>query len=68
MAGEAVHEEATGAPILERAVAWLDCQVRHRLDLGSHRLFVGEVVAVDAAAGDLPAILRMEDTRMSYGG
>ncbi|MGH9109233.1 MAG: flavin reductase family protein [Acidimicrobiales bacterium] len=67
MAGEAVHEEATGAPILERAVAWLDCQVRHRLDLGSHRLFVGEVVAV-GAAGDLPAILRMEDTRMSYGG
>ena len=68
MAGEEVFEQATGAPILRRAPGWLDCRVRHRLDLGSHSLFVGEVVAVGGPDGDLPAVLRMEDTRMSYGG
>jgi flavin reductase (DIM6/NTAB) family NADH-FMN oxidoreductase RutF len=68
MAGEAVVEAATGAPILARAAAWLDCEVRHRLPLGSHQLFVGEVVAVAGPAGDMPDVLRMEDTRMNYGG
>jgi len=68
MAGEEVFEQATGAPILLRSPGWLDCEVRHRLDLGSHSLFVGEVVAVGARDTELPGILRMEDTRMSYGG
>jgi flavin reductase (DIM6/NTAB) family NADH-FMN oxidoreductase RutF len=68
MAGEAVIEAATGAPILARAAAWLDCEVRHRLPLGSHQLFVGEVVAVAGPDGDMPDVLRMEDTRMNYGG
>ena len=48
--------------------AWLDCEVRHRLDLGSHLLFVGEVVAVGGPDGAMPPVLRMEDTRMNYGG
>jgi flavin reductase (DIM6/NTAB) family NADH-FMN oxidoreductase RutF len=56
----------TGAPIPEIAVSWLDCAVRHTLDAGSHTVFVGEVVA--AAGGEEAEILRMEDTRMSYGG
>jgi flavin reductase (DIM6/NTAB) family NADH-FMN oxidoreductase RutF len=68
MAGEDVEVHATGAPVLSRAVAWLDCVVRHRLELGSHDLFVGEVVAVFGPDGELPPVLRMEDTRMSYGG
>jgi flavin reductase (DIM6/NTAB) family NADH-FMN oxidoreductase RutF len=66
--GFAFHDGPTGAPILDQAVAWLDCEVRHELDLGEHTLFVGEVV--DAAfqkAEDTP-VLRMEDTRMHYGG
>jgi flavin reductase (DIM6/NTAB) family NADH-FMN oxidoreductase RutF len=68
MAGEPVEEHETGAPVLARAVAWIDCAVRHQLALGSHRLFVGEVVAVGGPEGDVPAVLRMEDTRMNYGG
>jgi flavin reductase (DIM6/NTAB) family NADH-FMN oxidoreductase RutF len=68
MAGEAVEVHVTGAPVLARAVAWLDCALRHRLALGSHELFLGEVVAVGGPAGDVPAVLRMEDTRMNYGG
>ena len=34
----------TGAPILEQAVAWLDCEVRQEVEVGGHTLFVGEVV------------------------
>jgi len=68
IAGHPVVEQATGAPILAAAAAWLDCEVRHRWPLGSHHLFVGEVVAVGGPEGDIGEILRMEDTRMNYGG
>jgi flavin reductase (DIM6/NTAB) family NADH-FMN oxidoreductase RutF len=68
MAGEAVELHATGAPVLARAVAWLDCALRHRLAFASHELFVGEVVGVGGPEGDMPPVLRMEDTRMNYGG
>ena len=65
--GRAVRAATTGAPVFEEALAWLDCEVRHTLDLGTHTLFVGEVV--DAAVNDdaaRPASVR--DTRMKYGG
>ena len=65
--GRAVRAGTTGAPIFEEAIAWLDCEVRHTLDLGSHTLFVGELV--DASINDdakRPA--SMADTRMKYGG
>jgi flavin reductase (DIM6/NTAB) family NADH-FMN oxidoreductase RutF len=71
--GEPVRFGSTGSPVLARALAWLDVEVRHEMDLGSHVLFVGEVVAVggsgvtggERTVGD---VLRMEDTRMNYGG
>jgi flavin reductase (DIM6/NTAB) family NADH-FMN oxidoreductase RutF len=45
----------------------MDCEVRHRLDLGSHTLFVGEVVDASIRDDDArPAA--MSDTRMKYGG
>ena len=64
-----VRVAATGAPVLAGALAWLDCELRHSLDLGSHTWFVGEVV--DAGFGEDSEnleVLRMEDTRMNYGG
>ena len=65
--GRAVRAATTGAPVFEEAIAWLDCEVRHTLDLGSHTLFVGEVV--DAAIRDAEATpASMRDTRMKYGG
>ena len=65
--GRAVRAATTGAPVFEEAIAWLDCAVRHRLDLGSHTLFVGEVV--DASIRDDTARpASMNDTRMKYGG
>jgi flavin reductase (DIM6/NTAB) family NADH-FMN oxidoreductase RutF len=68
LSGQPVRTARTGAPILAAAVAWLDCEVRHRLDLGSHALFVGEVVDSGFGGDEDAPILRMEDTRMSYGG
>jgi flavin reductase (DIM6/NTAB) family NADH-FMN oxidoreductase RutF len=65
--GRAVRPATTGAPVFEEAVAWMDCEVRHQLDLGTHTLFVGEVV--DAAIRDDDARpAAMADTRMKYGG
>jgi flavin reductase (DIM6/NTAB) family NADH-FMN oxidoreductase RutF len=65
--GRSVRSATTGAPVFEEAIAWMDCAVRHTLDLGSHTLFVGEVV--DAAIRDDAATpASMRDTRMKYGG
>ena len=69
LAGFAVTTAATGTPLLECSLAWLDCQLREATDFVSHTLFVGEVV--DCGPSELPEdveVLRMEDTRMSYGG
>ena len=53
--------------MFDEALAWMDCAVRHTLDLGTHTLFVGEVV--DAAIRDDAArAASMSDTRMKYGG
>ena len=69
MNGEAVTVGVTGAPVLARSAAWLDCTLRQRIELGSHVLFLGEVVDVAGPSeGAVPDVLRMEDTRMSYGG
>jgi flavin reductase (DIM6/NTAB) family NADH-FMN oxidoreductase RutF len=65
--GRSTREAVTGAPIFDEAVAWMDCEVRHELDLGTHTLFVGEVK--DAGIRDDEARpASMSDTRMKYGG
>lgn len=65
--GRAVHAETTGAPVFDEAIAWLDCEVRQSLDLGTHTLFVGELV--DAGINDdEKQAASMSDTRMKYGG
>jgi flavin reductase (DIM6/NTAB) family NADH-FMN oxidoreductase RutF len=62
------HDGRTGAPILDQAVAYLDCEVRQRVDTGGHTLFVGEIVDAGFQKDEETAVLRMEDTRMNYGG
>ena len=65
--GLAIMTAATGAPVFVDAVAWMDCAVRQSLDLGTHTLFIGEVV--DAAVNqDDVRVASMSDTRMKYGG
>ena len=65
--GRAVREATTGAPVFEEAIAWMDCEVRHALDLGTHTLFVGELVD-GAILLDEARSASMSDTRMKYGG
>jgi flavin reductase (DIM6/NTAB) family NADH-FMN oxidoreductase RutF len=66
--GFAYHDGQTGAPILDQAVACLECEVRQSVETGSHTFFIGEVVASAFQKDEETPVLRMEDTRMNYGG
>ena len=76
MAGVEVLVAASGAPYLADAAGCLDLGVLERVDFESHTLFCCEVrgVAVADVVLEGPAsarhaeILRMEDTKMNYGG
>lgn len=62
------RDGVTGTPILRQAVAWVDCEVRQAVDCGTHTFFIGEVVDSGFHGAEDVPVLRMEDTRMSYGG
>ena len=82
MQGQPVHTVADGLPCLTAALGWLACALRatrtwEAMTVApaaepSHVLFVGEVVDAgeQPRAGEVTAsgVLRMEDTRMNYGG
>jgi flavin reductase (DIM6/NTAB) family NADH-FMN oxidoreductase RutF len=62
------HDGVTGAPILDQAAAYVDCEVRQAVDTGDHTLFIGEIVDCAFQKDEDTPVLRMEDTRMNYGG
>lgn len=67
--GRPIREGATGVPIFTEAVAFLECRVSQTVELGSHDLFIGEVI--DAGfLGDREGtpVAGIGDTRMKYGG
>jgi flavin reductase (DIM6/NTAB) family NADH-FMN oxidoreductase RutF len=49
--GLAHHTEQTDSPILDDALAWLDCRLHAEHDGGDHTIFVGEIVSGDAIEG-----------------
>jgi flavin reductase (DIM6/NTAB) family NADH-FMN oxidoreductase RutF len=66
MAGHAVSEMGEHRlPVLSAAVGHLLCDLTGSHPLGSHTLCIGQVVDVGGEPAD---VLRMEDTRMHYGG
>ncbi len=65
--GRPIRSEATGAPVFDEAIAWLDCEVRRSVDFGTHTLFAGELVA-GGINDDEARAAAMSDTRMKYGG
>jgi flavin reductase (DIM6/NTAB) family NADH-FMN oxidoreductase RutF len=66
LSGHAVSEVGPGRlPVLASAAGFLVCALTRAEDLGSHTLCVGEVTDVGGEPSD---VLRMEDTRMHYGG
>lgn len=44
------HAGPTGSPILDRAVAWIDCNVEEVYEMGDHYFVLGRVVALEADA------------------
>ena len=62
-----VSEGVTGAPVFDEAVAYVDCKVRQTHDLGTHTLFIGEVIDAGIRDGEA-TVASMSDTRMKYGG
>ena len=49
--GVAHRVATTGAPILDDAMAWVDCRLAARHDGGDHSIFVGLVEAAGATGG-----------------
>ena len=49
--GVAYRGEATGSPILEAALAWVDCELHQSYDGGDHTIYVGRVVSGEAKDG-----------------
>ena len=43
--------EVTGSPVIEQALAYVDCRVANVLPGGDHDIFIGEIVAGDAGEG-----------------
>jgi flavin reductase (DIM6/NTAB) family NADH-FMN oxidoreductase RutF len=76
LAGVAVGVAPSGAPYLRDAAGCLDLLVVERVRFVSHTLYCGEVTGVAVADEVLQGsaserhveVLRMEDTKMNYGG
>ena len=53
--------EFHGLPVLDRALAWIACDLRHLLPGGDHEIGVGEVVATGAQAEGDPLVFYRGD-------
>jgi len=50
------HLGSTGCPILERAIAWIECRVHAVHDGGDHSIVVGRVVELEVRGGQAPLV------------
>ena len=72
--GEAFRIGSLGAPILEKAQAFVECELVDTIEKGDHSIFVGEVkdagVAVPPSGRPDDAVLAMRDLgdKVFYGG
>ena len=55
-AGVSHRTEATGSPVLDDAIAWLDCEQVTIHDAGDHVIDVGQVLALDAVEDAAPLL------------
>ena len=44
------HTAPSGSPIIDRAVAWIDCNVEQIFEMGDHLFVLGRVIALEADA------------------
>jgi flavin reductase (DIM6/NTAB) family NADH-FMN oxidoreductase RutF len=66
--GVRYHREASGAPVLEDALAYLDCTVARALDAGDHTIFIGLVVAAAVRDADASPLLYFNGQYRHLGG
>jgi flavin reductase (DIM6/NTAB) family NADH-FMN oxidoreductase RutF len=55
-AGIKFRTEATGAPVFQESLGWLDCKLVAAYPGGDHTIFVGEVVALGRHHGHEPLL------------
>ena len=58
--------KTTGAPILEKAIAALECRVVDIVDAGDHSIVIGEIAEAEITNDQHPLV--MSDTPWHYGG
>jgi len=51
---------ATGLPLFDDAIGWLECRTFATHDAGDHTIVVGEVLGLAAASGERPPLLYYE--------
>jgi flavin reductase (DIM6/NTAB) family NADH-FMN oxidoreductase RutF len=74
LSGQAIHKGANGAPILDAALAAVECKVTSIVEQGDHHIVIGEVTEAhvpNPISGRLDsAILEMRDLgdNVYYGG
>lgn len=56
----------TGAPVLDCALSYLECEVKDIFEGGDHSIVVGEVIEAEVLKDEHPLI--MSDTPWHYGG
>ena len=44
----------TGSPVIEGAIAWIDCSIEQVVEAGDHQFVMGRVVELEASAIDEP--------------
>lgn len=52
----ACHEGVTGAPLIDGALAYVECRIVGKHEVGDHAIFLGEIVAATPAQ-DAPPLL-----------
>lgn len=74
ISGEPFRNGSTGAPVLDNAIAHVECRLTEVVEQGDHHIFVGEVVDANVAVAPQgradEAILEMKELgeNVFYGG
>ena len=56
--GDVCYKMSTnGSPLIEGAIAWLDCKTHSIIDGGDHKIFVGEVAGCEVVRPDADPLL-----------
>ena len=58
--------KTTGAPVLDKALSFIECEVAHIHEAGDHSIVIGEVVNAEVRSDEHPLV--MGDTPWHYGG